>query len=867
MATIQGVYVALFGRPADPTGLNYFTDVTDNGADLTKIGDLASTAEYQARFEGMSNAQIITSIYQSLFDRNPEQAGLDFFVKAMADGTFSINNIAIAILDGAQGDDKTLVDKKVAAADMFTEALDTPDEVAAYYGAEAAAKGILFLDAVTADSADVDEATVDAVVAELPAVSSGQTFTLTTDADTATASVFEAPLQTLSGTEAATTLNSSDNLTGSGENPTLNATITDAQGILAPTLNGIKNLNISAQEKVAGGATPEISLRNSDGVKTITNNSSSSVLTVSDVKVVEGFLASVMKTSSNTNVAFDDASLTGDTVVGVKLNSSGGTVNLNNTSSGDIETVNLETLGGPTSFVTSTTGIRTSEDETINKGGISVEGLTTLNISGSGALALGQVGDKDLTTIDATAATADVKMELADGANDADVTYTGSATNRDILSMQNGLTKDDTIDGGAGEGDILQLTSDSDKFVSSSAAGDISVKGFETLQLRANADDAFDLDVLGSGHGVKTIQIVTVEDNNADLELKNLTSGVDVTIANEDGAIENFDDINIHFKEDDEKSSFTLNIVSDDQSEALDIDDLSIGVGDSHNDNDLETVKIVVNTEDSDANKNVTIDDLVTDSVEELEVEGSANLTITNTITSAALDTVSAKDFEGDLVIDLSNATDAAKVETGSGDDNITTGAQADMIKTGDGKDIVKAGDGIDSVDLGDGKDILNLDGILATENRDIVSGFTAGSDGDVVQIDATDTAAATASTSSPAFQVVTATDGTDTTLEDVDIIEFAMDLTGSNIASGAGLLTALGFDNTDTAAGDDDLSLDTDTDTAYIIAYADGKGYLYHAADSNADAGELGGSEISLVGVFNDVAVGALTADNFDLV
>ena len=43
MATIQGIYVALFGRPADPNGLSYFNGVTKNGADLTAIGDLAST--------------------------------------------------------------------------------------------------------------------------------------------------------------------------------------------------------------------------------------------------------------------------------------------------------------------------------------------------------------------------------------------------------------------------------------------------------------------------------------------------------------------------------------------------------------------------------------------------------------------------------------------------------------------------------------------------------------------------------------------------------------------------------------------------------------------------------------------------------
>jgi len=56
MATIQGVYVALFGRPADPAGLAYFNGVTNNGADLTQIGALASTQEYQDRFAGQTAA-------------------------------------------------------------------------------------------------------------------------------------------------------------------------------------------------------------------------------------------------------------------------------------------------------------------------------------------------------------------------------------------------------------------------------------------------------------------------------------------------------------------------------------------------------------------------------------------------------------------------------------------------------------------------------------------------------------------------------------------------------------------------------------------------------------------------------------------
>ncbi len=98
MATIQGIYVALFGRPADPTGLSYFNGVTKNGADLTAIGDLASTAEYKERFVGQTNIQIVNSIYKSLFNRDAEADGLKFFVDGLTNGTFNIKNIAIAIL-------------------------------------------------------------------------------------------------------------------------------------------------------------------------------------------------------------------------------------------------------------------------------------------------------------------------------------------------------------------------------------------------------------------------------------------------------------------------------------------------------------------------------------------------------------------------------------------------------------------------------------------------------------------------------------------------------------------------------------------------------------------------------------------------
>ncbi len=176
MATIQGIYIALFGRPADPGGLAYWNGVTNNGSDLSKlIGQLTASPEYTARFAGKSSAEIVTTIYQSLFGRAPDATGLDFFTKGLASGTLKLETLAINILDGAQGADKTIVDNKTTAADLFTKSLDTPAEIAAYNGNAAAELGRAFLTKVTDDKTTIPSQTdVDKAVTGVVTPSGGQ---------------------------------------------------------------------------------------------------------------------------------------------------------------------------------------------------------------------------------------------------------------------------------------------------------------------------------------------------------------------------------------------------------------------------------------------------------------------------------------------------------------------------------------------------------------------------------------------------------------------------------------------------------------------------------------------------------------------
>lgn len=156
MANIQSVYVAIFGRPADPAGLVYWNAETNNGADLSSIiGNFSASDEFKALYDGKTNTEVVTAIYQSLFGRDPEDAGLQFYLKGLEDGSLSIESIAISIIDGAQGTDKTIVENKIVAANAFTAQLDAQQEIDAYAGTAAADVGRDYLKPITEDPATI----------------------------------------------------------------------------------------------------------------------------------------------------------------------------------------------------------------------------------------------------------------------------------------------------------------------------------------------------------------------------------------------------------------------------------------------------------------------------------------------------------------------------------------------------------------------------------------------------------------------------------------------------------------------------------------------------------------------------------------
>ncbi|WP_151704838.1 DUF4214 domain-containing protein [Nitrincola alkalilacustris] len=151
--TIQSLYIAYYGRPADPAGLLFWADRLDQAdGDLTLMLDaFATSAESLLLFGNIPTADDqVVAIYLNLFGRAPEAEGLAFWSAQLSSGERSLQSIALVILEGAQGIDAEVINIKLQVANAFTQRV--ADEGLVYNTPQAAAVARVLLDQVSANN-------------------------------------------------------------------------------------------------------------------------------------------------------------------------------------------------------------------------------------------------------------------------------------------------------------------------------------------------------------------------------------------------------------------------------------------------------------------------------------------------------------------------------------------------------------------------------------------------------------------------------------------------------------------------------------------------------------------------------------------
>lgn len=450
-AQVQQLYIAYFGRPADPIGQNYWATQIDaaNGSIASLIAGFSASTESAALFGNKSTIDKVTAIYQNAFGRAPEPAGLAYWVAQLDSGKVSQAQASWTIQQSAGPGDAAAVQNKLTAAQAFTAQIDTTAEVQGYQGAAAADSARKFLATVTQDNATATAAVSGAAAAVAAATSVGvvgTTFTLTTGLDNLTG---DSGNNTFIGDAA--TISPADQINGGAGVDTLNVygLTTDTQAFL-PTLNSVERLVLTAPAAVS------VNVANVAGL--------------TDVVLKNAVTGSTITTAAGTTVTFDGATAAVQTVnttaaataatVGL---TNGATVTTLNVNGAAVNTLNIASNGSAANTVgalAGTAGVANS----------------TLNITGTQKLTVTALLDTDFTTVNASANTGGVSVAF--DAND--VTVTGGAGN-DSFNFAGNLTVADKVDGGAGI-DTVSVTGGA-ALTAGVLAGLNAVKNVETVEL------------------------------------------------------------------------------------------------------------------------------------------------------------------------------------------------------------------------------------------------------------------------------------------------------------------------------------------------------------------------------------------------
>ena len=413
--TVEKIYVAYFNRPGDPSGVAYWeAQLAASGGSSASLEKMYEdfygivldsngnkvqdpNAEYAKLHAGQSTEQLVNSLYQNLFGRDAEPAGLSYWTLQINLGNTTLPRLALSLTAAASdkpggNQDLTVLNNKITVATTFTADVNTTDEIIGYKGTVAYNSARDFLATVKATVPDA--AAINAAVATAAnAGNSSSTYTLTTGQDSATAHAFFASETYFNVDGKGPTLNTGDKLSGIASLSDNSLTVTDltpnAANANIPagvTLTNIQNVILNASGNTSAGTgfstVGYADVRN----LTVTTNGDAADL----VAAKNGAGGTAVTVSHNGFAAF------GTTVVGgtnVTATSVGGAIVVGSPSQGRV----------PLATEVATGAIVINQNGT-GKGLVGVFGGTTVNVttsssSNTGAIDVGNTKANTVNTV------------------------------------------------------------------------------------------------------------------------------------------------------------------------------------------------------------------------------------------------------------------------------------------------------------------------------------------------------------------------------------------------------------------------------------------------------------------------------------
>jgi len=849
---VQEFYVGFYGRPADADGLKYWSERVDffNGDFTSVLNAFANSAEADEYVytdpdtgDKYTNTELVENVYQDLFGRAADDAGLEWYVGKLDSGEYTVQDVVKRVIDGAQGEDSTVLANKVKVAEYFTDNLGD-----ATYGSDEIADARAVLSDVEADDASVLAALdlADSTIEEMGG-GAGETFTLTTGIDDITGTSGDDVIDgMLDGTD--DTFSVADSINGAGGTDTLR--IISDQTSFDAGIADISNVETLKYYNKGAVALATVDLDDDGFTSFILDEADaaggglaiSGLESTTSVEIGDLDDNTLTMTYSDAAGTGDSASITiGDAITGSVVLAAGmETVNLKMTGSATVidgaslaganaTAINIE-AGDDADDDQEFSGFATAANAVVTvtgKGDLDLsvlaatiktvnaadsEGGITATTNGAQTGVTGGKGNDVLTLVAPTA-----KLDVNTGAGDDIVTISAFDT---IAGKIDGTNV--KIDGGAGSLDAL--VSDEADFTAAAMIANVNkTTNFEVLAGTAvvtalDADDYTDIDTFAFS-GDLALSTFTVENDDTIALTGAATTTLTVT-----PVLDSSDDV--------------LNLKLD--AKAASAAHASITVS------QMETVNIESVADTALANTN-TITNLVTQNNTKINITGDADLTMTTSVGTEL--NIIGSDATGDLDITVVGGND--KITTGSGNDTIDGAAGVDTIDAGAGDDNITGGVGDDILTGGTGQDTFVY--ATGTDGMDTIKDFTAGTGGDIYDTNF-------APTSGLVVESVAAAAGS-----------VALDTASSGIFTVSGTLQAAITDYTDgsevlDAISGTSVTVSANTNAGLLALTDGGNTYVYEFTEGATVAADaiLAGGDIALVGIWENVTATDLVDANF---
>ena len=744
---VQRLYVAYFNRPADPASLAVYEAMlpSDRAATQEELEALAEayfspSQEYQDLYSGMSNSQIVNQMYQNLFGRDAEPAGLLHWTGKLIDGSETFASIALQLTFSAQGTDLDSINAKITAANAFTtEVASSSDNIIGFSGNAAAASARTWLAGVT-DDASATTAVAGAAAAVASAVEAstdlGQTFNLQVGQDALTggagADTFDGTKNSSGGT--VDTLTFVDNINGGDGIDTVlvnQGALADADfGALTSIENIVTNnsTTLGAEAQRAGivdvntsgaGGLILTSGYTGDAIKFTAEVNATDVVdyrnaAAGDVKRVTVDVDGVgNNTIAYASVQAEDTS--GDLTGGVSHVDDEGTVLRSTTAA---ITFDVRDTDGTEKMTVSEVHLGQLAGDTITAaGGVSVyaaggggnDSLT--GSTGADYLEGGAGNDTIVTGTGNNGATGGAGTDtitgntghdtISGGAGNDSITAGGGSDNvdggagNDTIAMAANLTSADTVAGGDGA-DTITLTAALGATTSSDAAF-TNVTGVETLTVGGAGHTT--LGTAAEAAGITTINANTAGNQQDTVAASAYSTGLTVEIGTGNDSMllgSGGDTVVAGNAELTAADTITFGTGTD-----------QITAGGAANTLDLDNItgleNVVMSATTGADTSEVQFDSIAATTVQTITVDGSA---MNGTSDALTVDTNVAN--TGGTTFDITGAAGNDSLEGGAGTDTINGGTGNDTIDGGAGNDIMIGGAGSDNITIGVGADSLS---------------------------------------------------------------------------------------------------------------------------------------------------------------